>query len=67
MNCIRTIREAARPPLSQIALARRAGVSVYKLSVWESGGARPGPVNKAKLARALGVAVAKLFPEVRAE
>lgn len=62
MNHIRRLRERASPPVSQIELARRAEVSVYKLCVWERGGARPGPVNRERIARALGVPVDKVFP-----
>lgn len=62
MNHIKTLRERARPPMKQVELARRAGVSVYKLSVWESGAARPGPVNRERIARALGVPVERVFP-----
>lgn len=53
-----------RRRLKQVELAQQSGVSVFKLSVFESGAARPGRTNARKLADALGVNVEEIFPHL---
>ncbi len=48
--------------LKQVELAQQSGVSVFKLSVFESGAARPGRENAKKIADALGVKIEEIFP-----
>lgn len=58
---IRMLRLLAR--LSQQRLAKKAGISDSLISGYERGIRRPGPKNRARLARALAVEIKEIFVE----
>ncbi len=61
LNQIKKYRELAK--LSQVELARRAGMGSTNLNAIENGRLKAWPKVKRKLARVLKVTEAELFPE----
>jgi len=50
---IRELRKANK--LSQVELARRVGVSITSIQLWEKGGMKPNEENLVKLKKALNI------------
>jgi transcriptional regulator with XRE-family HTH domain len=64
-NRLRVLR--ADQDITQLTLARKARVNVTRVSFIENGLVEPRPEEREKLAKALRVSVAELFPEVTSE
>lgn len=63
-NRLRVLRAERR--ITQLTLARKAGMNVARVSFFENGLAEPKPRERARLARALKVPVVEAFPEAEA-
>ena len=60
-------KERLKKGWSMVRLAKEAGISYSALSRHECGWTRPGRQTAARVAQALGVPVAGLFPEAPSE
>jgi DNA-binding XRE family transcriptional regulator len=61
---VRSLRQKAG--MTQVQLAKAAGVGQSTVAMWESKGIQPTVGNAVKLARALGLTVEQLYEDDRA-
>jgi transcriptional regulator with XRE-family HTH domain len=64
-NRLRVLRAEKR--ITQLALAKKAGINVATVSFFENGHRAPTPDEQKKLARALKVDVTEVFPAAATE